>query len=114
MSSIKKGKNISLDKKKQGSPKNKASMLNNDNICNDVDSTSPNSPKKLSPKNQKEVLSPNNIKLQEKKKTNQKVKFKKNFVQIVQVESWKKYNLEHCNSEPLKKDNKVHCKCLIF
>ena len=47
MSSIKKGKNISLDKKKQGSPKNKASMLNNDNICNDVDSTSPNSPKNV-------------------------------------------------------------------
>ena len=120
MSSLKKNtsKNIPLDKKKPTSPKIKASKLNkinfNDNICNDVDSTSPNSPKKLSPKNQKDVLSPNSIKLQEKKKQNQKVKFKKNFVQIVPVESWKKYNLEHSNSEPLKKDDKVHCKCLIF
>ena len=41
---------------------------NNDNICNDVDSTSPNSPKKMSPKNQKEVLSPNSIKLPRKEK----------------------------------------------
>ena len=82
MSSIKKGslKSIALDKKRQSSPKNKVSKINkinnNDNICNDVDSTSPNSPKKMSPKNQKEVLSPNSIKFQEKKKTNEKVKFK--------------------------------------
>ena len=49
MSSIKKGslKSIALDKKRQSSPKNKVSKINkinnNDNICNDVDSTSPNS-----------------------------------------------------------------------
>ena len=41
---------------------------NNDNIYNDVDSTSPNSPKKMSPKNQKEVLSPNSIKFKKRKK----------------------------------------------
>ena len=120
MSSIKKTttKSSSPDKKKPISPKIKASKMNrinfNDNICTDFDSTSPNSPKKMSPKNKKDVLTPNSIKLQEKKKGNQKVKFKKNFVQIVPVESWKKYNLEHSNSEPFEKDDKVHCRCLIF
>ena len=84
MSSIKKNttKSNSPDKKKPVSPKIKASKMNrinfNDNINTDFDSTSPNSPKKMSPKNQKDVLSPHSIKLQEKKKVNQKVKFKKN------------------------------------
>lgn len=53
-----------------------------------------------------------------------RVSFKKNYLQVINVESYKKYNFENTCDEPLNdgisnvkgsnRNNKVHCKCNIF
>ena len=89
-----------------------------DNLSCDFDSTSPNSPKKTTPTNKKICYSGKNMKNSNFSPKNdlkeKKVKFKKNFLQVINVESWKKYNLDNSNSEPVKKGEKIHCRCLIF
>lgn len=52
----------------------------------------------------------NTIKLNSRKKVNFKAK---GFIEVVNVESYKKYNADNCFSEDEEKDN-TRCRCLIF
>lgn len=107
------------EKKKSWSKKDKRGKINStENFSYDFDSTSPNSPKKSTPTNKKTNYSGKSTKNNNFSSKNdlkeKKVKFKKNFLQVISVESWKNYNLDNSNIEPVKKSEKIHCRCLIF
>lgn len=43
-----------------------------------------------------------------------RVKWAKNGIQIIDVESYKKYNLENCHEDPCMMREKTRCNCIIF
>jgi len=72
-----------------------------------INKTSFTSPKK---RNKEKNYKQSKYGKQEKKKKNKHVKFKTNFVEIFEVECWKKYN----ENNVYEKKKKVYCKCNIF
>jgi hypothetical protein len=50
------------------------------------------------------------------KKNKKKVSFKpdKVFVEVINVESYKKYNIDNVYNEPAEAEETTRCKCIIF
>ncbi len=48
------------------------------------------------------------------KKTFKRLSFKKKFVEIVNVDSYKRYNVELCYSDPVYPNESSKCRCQIF
>lgn len=46
-------------------------------------------------------------------KKKKKLKWAKEWVEIVEIKSYKEYNLENCHEEPYTKE-KIRCSCKIF
>ena len=102
--------------------KNKPSANTHHHSDNESDNTLPTTPStsssgKESKKYHKQGTNKN-------KRIVKHVSFKKNYLQVIDVESYKKYNFENTCEEPVndsgicvkenKRNNKVHCKCEIF
>ena len=61
-------------------------------------------------------FSPQNIvgKTNKKKNKKKKLTFRKKFVDAIRIESYKKYNVELCYSEPVYLGESTKCRCQIF
>ena len=90
----------------------------------DSENTLPNTPPKPTPKRDTRKRSPrhNDNKSHKLKPHPKRVSFKPNFLQVIQVESYKQYNSENTCDDPSynvnnrgsNRNGKVHCKCSIF
>ena len=47
-------------------------------------------------------------------KNKKKAVWSKNYVEYINVQSFKKYNLENCHEEPTAVKDKTRCNCIIF
>jgi hypothetical protein len=72
-----------------------------------------NQSKSKSP-NKKSKAKENNGDTIQNNKTRKKVIWNKNFVKIVDVISYKKYNLANTHDDPSSLKEKVRCNCIIF
>jgi len=98
--------NNNIIKKSNTKTKNIENSLNNLNNTNDNDSVVTHDNKIKTTKTQKK-----------NKKKKKRVKFNENFVTLIEVQSYKKFNLLNTSEDPMsKKDkkNKLHCTCIIF
>lgn len=109
--------------KKKSSTNSLPSSSSNNNVCLNCESenTLPNTPSTVNSKkeNRKSQIS----KIKKEYIYGKHVSFKKNYLQVILVESYKKYNLENTCEDPSgngnvqsgnTRNNKVHCKCNIF
>ena len=88
----------------------------------DSENTLPNTPPKQNPKRDNRRRSPRHNDKSKLKHHPKHVSFKSNFLQVIQVESYKQYNSENTCDDPSynvnnrgsNRNGKVHCKCSIF
>ena len=99
---------------------------NNYDIHSDSENTLPNTPPKEISNNKKLQRNPIYTKTKSKQ-LSKHVSFEKTYLQIIEVESYKKYNLENTSEDPMDninktqttgnndtRNNKTHCKCNIY
>lgn len=99
---------------------------NNYDIHSDSENTLPNTPPKEISNNKKLQRNPIYTKIKSKQ-LSKHVSFEKTYLQIIEVESYKKYNLENTCEDPIvninnsqttrnndTRNNKTHCKCNIY
>jgi hypothetical protein len=101
---------------------NKKPSTNSHHSDNESDNTLPTTPTTSS--SRKESKRCHKQGKYKSKRGVKRVSFKKNYLQVINVESYKKYNFENTCDEPLNdgisnvkgsnRNNKVHCKCNIF
>ena len=98
---------------------------NNYDIHSNSENTLPNTPPKEISNNKKFQRNPIYTKIKSKQCL-KRVSFEKKYLQIIEVESYKKYNLENTCEDPMDninnnqtrnndtRNNKTHCKCNIY